>query len=377
MGLTRRHFLGAVGAGAAATTWSLPLGPRALAATQRGSNAGTLASPILLNSNENAYGPFPRVVTAMRDALARANRYPDAAQEQFVERVSKLHAVSPKQVLVGCGSVEILKMCASAFTGPGRKLIMASPTFEQIGRFAQTAGAEVVRIPLTKNFAHDLPAMLAAATEAGLIYICNPNNPTASITPRKDLEAFLSKVPAATHVLIDEAYHHFAIPSPEYASFLDRPAANDRVIVARTFSKVYGLAGMRLGYGISSISAIERMRPHRLNESGNVAVLTSALTALDDDASLHASVRRNALDRDEFISQARARKLSAIPSQTNFAMFDTGRPVQGVIEHFKKHSVLVGRPFPPMDSYLRVSFGLPAEMERFWQVWDQQPQARG
>src|SRR5260370_25863861 len=101
-------------------------------------------------------------------------------------------------------------MCAAAFTGPGRKLIMASPTFEQTGRFAQTAGAEVVRIPLTKNFAHDLSAMLAAATDAGMIYICNPNNPTASITPRKDVDAFLSKVPAATHVLIDEAYHHFA-----------------------------------------------------------------------------------------------------------------------------------------------------------------------
>lgn len=377
MGLTRRHFLGAMGAGAAASALPLPLGPRALAATQRDSNAGTLASPILLNSNENAYGPFPKVVSAMRDALARANRYPDAAQERFVERVSKLHSVSPKQVLVGCGSVEILRMCATAFTGPGRKLIMASPTFEQVGRFAQTAGAEVVRIPLTKNFAHDVAAMLTAATDAGLIYICNPNNPTASITPRKDLEAFVSKIPAATHVLIDEAYHHFAIPSPGYASFLDRPLANDRVIVARTFSKVYGLAGMRLGYGISSVSTIERMRPHRLNENGNVAVLSSALTALDDDASLQASVRRNTVDRDEFTSQARARKLSAIASHANFAMIDTGRPVQAVIEHFKKHGVLVGRPFPPMDSYLRVSFGLPAEMERFWQVWDQQPQARG
>jgi len=366
-----------MGAGAAATALPLPLGPRALAATQGGSSAAPLASPILLSSNENAYGPFPKVVSAMREALVRANRYPDAVHERFVERVAKLHSVSPKQVLVGCGSVEILKICAAAFTGPGRKLIMASPTFEPIGRFAQAAGAEVVRLPLTKDFAHDVTAMLAAATDAGLIYLCNPNNPTASLTPRKDLDSLISKLPAAAHVLVDEAYHHFAIASPDYASFLDRPAASDRVIVARTFSKVYGLAGMRLGYGISSAATIERMRPHQLNANGNVAVLSSALVALDDEASLQASVKRNAADRAEFANQARARKLSAIPSYANFAMIDSGRPVTAVIEHFKKNGVLVGRPFPPMDSYVRVSFGLPAEMERFWQVWDQQPQARG
>ncbi len=376
MSLTRRYFLGAVGAGTAATVLPLPLGERALAATQQSSAIGPVTA-VLLNSNENAYGPFPKVIAAMREALARANRYPDAAQELFVERVAKLHGVSPKQVIVGCGSTEILKVSAEAFTGPGKKLIMAAPTFEKVGHFAQAVGAEVLRVPLTREFAHDLPAMLARSSEAGLIYLCNPNNPTASLTPRKDLEAFISKLPPEVHVLVDEAYHHFATASQEYASFLDRPVANERVIVARTFSKAYGLAGMRLGYGISSASTIERMRPHRLPMNGNVAVLSCALAALDDQTSLGACVRRNAVDRAEFISQARARRLSAIPSHANFGMMDTGRAVASVIEHFRKQGVLVGRPFPPLDTHLRVSFGLPAEMERFWQAWDQLPQARG
>jgi histidinol-phosphate aminotransferase len=119
------------------------------------------------------------------------------------------------------------------------------------------------------------------------------------------------------------------------------------------------------------------MRPYVLNDNANVAVLSSALAALDDQLSLRSSVHRNSVDRATFINQARARKLSAIPSHANFAMIDTRQKVGAVIEHFKKNGVLVGRPFPPLDSYLRVSFGLPAEMERFWRVWDQLPQARG
>lgn len=378
MSLTRRHFLGAVGAStAAATVANFPLRGRALAAVQPTANSGTIASPILLNSNENAYGPSSKVMAAMREALSRANRYPDSAQRQFVERVAAMHGIAPNRVIIGCGSVEILKQCANAFTGPGRKLILAAPTFEAIANFAKTGGAEVVHVPLTKDAAHDLPAMLSRAEGAGLIYVCNPNNPTASLTLRKDLEAFLSKVPPQTYVLVDEAYHHFAVESPDYASFLDHPFGFDRLIVARTFSKVYGLAGMRLGYGIASVPTIERMQPHRLAENSNVAVLSSALVALDDEPSLRASVRRNSADRSEFMRQARTRKLSPIPSLANFAMFDTGMQVRDVIEHFRAHGVLVGRPFPPMDTHLRVSFGLPGEMEKFWRTWDQLPAAQG
>jgi histidinol-phosphate aminotransferase len=280
--------------------------------------------------------------------------------------------------LIGCGSVEILRVAAQAFTGPGRKLVMASPTFEVLGRFSEALGAEVVRVPLTRDFAHDLPPMLAAmGNDTGLVYICNPNNPTGSLTPRREIEAFIAKLPAQTFLLVDEAYHDFATEAPEYVSFLDRPSSSDRVLVARTFSKVYGLAGMRLGYGIGSLPLIERMRKLASPENGNAAVMLAAMAALDDREGTRASVRRNAADRDEFMRQAHRRKLSPIASYANFAMMDVSRPVSTVIEHFKKQGILVGRAFPPLDTHLRVTFGRPQEMAGFWRVYDRLPPRAG
>lgn len=379
MHLTRRTFLEALGTGtAAATALQLPFAGSTRAATPAVSAGGSAAPPILLNSNENAYGPSAGVSAAIRDAVGAANRYPDAARREFIERVAARHRVSEKQVLVGCGSVEILRVAAQAFTGPGKKLIMASPTFEVIGHFAEAVGAEVVRVRLTSDFAHDLSAMLAAiGSGAGLVYICNPNNPTASLTPRRELDAFIGKLPAQAHVLIDEAYHHFATPSADYASFLDRAASSDRVFVARTFSKAYGLAGLRLGYAVGPAPVIERMLKLMSPENSNISALRAAIAGLADEEGTRAAVERNAADRAEFMRQARQRKLSPIPSHANFAMMDVGRPVSGVIDDFKKRGILVGRPFPPFDSYLRVSFGRPAEMTEFWRVWDELPRRAG
>src|SRR5882757_2184131 len=245
--LTRRSFFKTAGLGAAVAasanfstellTWAEP--PRA---PQPG-------GPILLNSNENAYGPFPSVL-AMGNPFLEAHRYPDHRIDLLREKLAALHKVSNDQLVTGCGSSEILRLAACAFAGPGRKLIMAAPTFESIGSYSDVIHAEVVRVPLAANFTHDLDAMLrAAGSDAGLIYICNPNNPTANLTPRRDLEDFIGRLPKNTMVLMDEAYHDFVGENPDYVSFLDRPMDDDRVIVARTFSKIYGLAGMRLGYG--------------------------------------------------------------------------------------------------------------------------------
>jgi histidinol-phosphate aminotransferase len=322
-------------------------------------------------------------MAALRDALSESHRYPDDSRREFKERVAQLHRVTPEQVLIGCGSVEILKIAGNAFTGPGRKLVMASPTFEVIASFAQAGGAEVVQVRLAKNFAHDLTAMAAQlGQDTGLVYVCNPNNPTASLTPRRDLDELIAKLPERTYLLMDEAYHHFATDAQDYTSFLDRPTQNDRVIVARTFSKVYGLAGMRLGYGIGARATIDRMHKAvsidlKGTDNANVAGLQGALAALKDEEGMRTSVRRNATDREEFVRQAQRRKLSPIPPHANFAMMDVGRPVVAVIEHFKERGILVGRPFPPLDTYLRVSFGQPEEMKKFWRAWDQLPKAAG
>jgi histidinol-phosphate aminotransferase len=373
MSVSRRSFLRNVGIGAAAAgaVSALPLSESLLFAGEP-TRAARTGGPILLNSNENAYGAFPSVHAAMQRGLEVCNRYPE--DDAFVERVAALHKVKAEQVLVGCGSTEILKIAASAFIGPGKKLVQASPTFEVLGwTYARAAGAEVVRVPLAKNSAHDLDAMLAACgAETGLVYICNPNNPTASLTPRSDLDTFLKKLPAGVVVLMDEAYHHF-VDSPDYTSYLDRPAEDERVLVARTFSKVYGLAGARLGYSVAPLKLTEAMRPHRLWDNANQMVLHGATAGLDDSVAMHAAVQRNARDRAEFVRQAQARKVSLVPSQANFVMMHTGRPVREVIAHFRQQNILVGRPFPPMETHLRVSLGRPAEMQAFWKAWDQMP----
>ena len=326
---------------------------------------------IRLNSNENAYGPSEKVAAAMRSSLLNANRYPSMEYEPLAESIAKLHGVGRENVLLGCGSTEILRMAASAFLGPGKQLLQANPTFEAVEHYARAAGAEVVSVRLTSQFAHDLDQMLQhAGNNTGLVYVCNPNNPTASLTPRADLEAFIQKLPAHIHVLIDEAYHHYASQSAVYASFIDRPLADERVIVSRTFSKVYSLAGLRMGYAVGSPAALQRMSPHSTERSVNCVAAQAAMAALDDTNNVRDSVTRNANDRQEFRNQAMARMLKPIDSHANFFMMDTHHPAHEVIRHFQEHNILIGRHFPAMDTYVRVSLGTPREMLEFWQVWD-------
>src|SRR5579864_9245188 len=299
------------------------------------------------------------------------NRYPDHSSDVVTEKLAARHKIAVENVVTGCGSTEVLRIAAMAFTGPGRKLVMASPTFEAIGSYGEAANTEVARVPLARNFAHDLSGMLkAAGSDAGLVYICNPNNPTANLTPRADLEDFVRKLPGKTRVLIDEAYHDFVPGGPEYASFIDRPIHDDRIIVARTFSKIYGLAGMRLGYGVGAKNTIAEIRRYRSEDCLNVCVMRCALTSMDDTAAYQKSVERNAADRDEFQRQAATRKIKTIPSATNFVMMPANMPVHSAIDYFKNKNILIGRAFPPLDTYIRVSLGTLPQMQQFWQAWD-------
>jgi histidinol-phosphate aminotransferase len=166
------------------------------------------------------------------------------------------------------------------------------------------------------------------------------------------------------------------VDSPEYASFLERPVEDERLLVTRTFSKVYGLAGVRMGYGVAAPQRAEALRRRRLFDSTNQVALHGALAALDDAAALRAAVERNARDRAEFQRQAAQRKVKLVPSQANFVMAHTGRPAREVIVHFRQRNILVGRPFPPMETYLRVSLGRPAEMQAFWKAWDEMPRVQ-
>jgi histidinol-phosphate aminotransferase len=372
MAVSRRSFLGTLGLGATTAAAGFSgLEPFAFGEPLRASTPG---GPILLNANENAYGLFPSVEKAAVEGLRVANRYPFKIYNDVVERVASYNKVSSKQLLLGNGSTEVLAMASRAFTGPGRKLIAAVPTFEASLAYSRERGAQVVEVPLTAGYAHDLDAMLASAgNDTGLVYICNPNNPTASLTPRRDIEAFLRKLPADTYVLIDEAYHHFAADSPDYVSFIDKPVDDPRLIVARTFSKVYGMAGLRLGYSVAAEKTTGLLQAWQLEDNGNMIALHAGLAALADDTAMRAAVARNAADRKEFMRQAAVRGLHAIPSYANFAMVETGRPVRQVIQHFRQDNIAVGRPFPRMENFLRVSFSRPDDMAAFWHTWDKLP----
>lgn len=374
MQLSRRSLLAGLGvtaatvAGGRAFAWEealvAPFRPDALQVRRATPRAGM----VILSSNENPYGPLPRAAEAMRNALPSGNRYAFRQASELAERLAAYHQVPRERVLLGNGSTEVLKMAVCGFTGAGKRLIHGAPTFEAAPGYAQAIGAELVSLPLTPGYAHDLEAMLAATRSgSGLIYICNPNNPTASITPFSDLQEFVRRVPSTYTVLIDEAYHHFAVGSPGYGTFMGQ----DKVIVARTFSKVYGMAGIRLGYAVSSREMVATMRPHQLDTNINTLAAAAGLASLEDEAAILEAARRMVADREEFLRQARTRNLTVVPTCANFAMVRSGRPARALGQQFSERGLLVGRPFPAMDDYLRISFGTPDEMRQFWRAWDE------
>jgi histidinol-phosphate aminotransferase len=327
-----------------------------------------------LDRNENPYGPGEGSLVAMRSALSLSNRYPTFEIQDLVNKIASLHNVKPEQVTLGAGSVEILRMAAEAFLTAGKKLVLASPTFDVLARFAAGSGAGVAAVPLTATYAHDLDAMLEQADySTGLIYLCNPNNPTGTLTLRKDLETFLRKLPGKSPVIIDEAYHHYVDASPAYASFIDHPLDDERLIVVRTFSKIYGLAGMRVGYAISSPQLARSLSGHRLEFGVNAMGARAATAALGDADHVRLSIKQNTDDRQEFFNQANARMNRWIDSHTNFVMMKGGLPPEQVIEHFQKNKIFLGPLIQQMPNYVRISLGKPEEMLEFWHIWDALP----
>lgn len=319
---------------------------------------------IRLSANENPYGPSPKALEAITNSFGLACRYPDEHNNVLIDKLAKLNGVNHDQILLGDGSSEILKLCAETFTGKEQgNLAVADPTFEAILEQAKINGAEVMKIPLTSTFAHDLPKMLAAAKQ-GLIYVCNPNNPTASITPKEDLRDFIAKTPRETTILVDEAYFHYA-DSPDYESVIPLVKDYQNLVVARTFSKVYGMAGLRCGYCVAQPDTIKRMRPHQMWDSVNCMALAAATASLDDSDQVTNGQRSNREAKTFTTSELDKMGYKTIPSQANFIMFDCKRPVVPIIQAMKQRNVQVGRLFPALPNHMRVTIGKRSEMETF------------
>jgi histidinol-phosphate aminotransferase len=319
---------------------------------------------VRLSANENPYGPSPKAFEAITDSFGLVCRYPDEHNNLLIDKLAKLNGVNHDQILLGDGSGEILKLCAETFTGPQNgKLVAADPTFEAILNNASSNGAEVVKVPLTSSFQHDLPKMLDSA-KAGLIYVCNPNNPTASITPKGELREFITKTPPQTMILVDEAYFHYA-DSPDYESVIALVKDHPNLIVSRTFSKIYGMAGLRCGYCVAQKETIDRLRRNQMWDSVNCMALAAATVSLDDLDHVPNGQRLNREAKTFVTSELDKMGYEQIPSQANFIMFDCKRPVGPLIQAMKERKVHVGRLFPALPNHMRLTIGKKTEMESF------------
>ena len=347
--LSRRAFAQIVGAGAAVAA----IAPLRL--------VGRPADLVRLSSNENPYGVSPLAAAAMRDAMALAPYYPDAAEEELVAALAKLHGVSTDHILLGAGSSEILRLASLAFLSPKRKLVMPAPTFELLGSFARSEGADVVHVPLTRTYAHDLGRM-AEVPDAGLFYVCNPNNPTGTITPKEELRRFLGSVPQSAAILVDEAYHHYTTSS-DYASVIPLIASHPNLIVARTFSKIYAMAGLRCGYAIAQRETIAKMAAQQTGNTVSCIALAGARASLADAKWVDEGRRRNDETRRWLVNQLSGFEI--LPSQTNFVMINVRQDVRPLIGAMRERGVRVGRLFPALPQHMRVTIGTEEQMRRF------------
>src|SRR5437667_11937197 len=357
--ISRRRFAQLLGGGAATAvvrpTFSFATEPVPKSMVQ---------GVVRLSANENPYGPSPKALRAMNDAFNLSCRYPDEHNDVLIDALAKLNGVNRDEILLGDGSGEILKLCAETFTGPKQgTLVVGDPTFEAIINNASASGAEIVKVPLTGTFHHDLPKMMDAAKE-GLVYVCNPNNPTASITPKNEVRDFITKTPRQTMILVDEAYYHYA-DSPDYESVIPLVKDYPNLIVSRTFSKIYGMAGLRCGYCVAHRETVERMRRNQMWDSVNCMALAAATASLDDADHVPNGQRLKREAKAFTTSELDKMGYKQIPSQANFIMFDCKKPVVPLTKAKKERNVHVGRLFPALPNHMRLTIGKKSEMESF------------
>lgn len=317
-----------------------------------------------LNFNENPYGPSDKALQAIRDAATIAARYPDLSNTDIRSALAKEHGLARENIVMGAGSTEILKICDDIFLSSKPRLVAAEPAYEAVIRYAINSRAGAIKIPLTKDYRHDLMKMADAVTpQTGLVYICNPNNPTGTIVTKDELQQFMKRVPDSVPVVVDEAYSHFA--GSAFESAIQYVKQGRSVIVTRTFSKAYGLAGMRIGYAIARRDLIDRMMAFGVDFAVTGLATRAALAALSDVAYLQSILEMNAIRRQALYDEMRALKFECIPSHTNFVMIQVRTSVGPVIREFANHKLLVGREFPPLLNFLRVSMGTEEEMKKF------------
>lgn len=324
------------------------------------------AKVIKLSQNENPLGLSEAARQAVIDALGEANRYPGEYREALVTALAAKHGVEPRQLVLGTGSTEVLQM-AVQFLGPNATMVVAEPTYEDVPRYAERIGVKVEKVPLKADFSHDLDRMQAVAGRISgpmLVFICNPNNPTGTITPSADVDAWIQSAPANITFAVDEAYYEYA-DDARYWTAKKLIATHPNLLVVRTFSKIYAMAGMRLGYALTHPDLAARLARYAAQNNGNQLALVAGKASLGDEAFEKRSVSLNKQGRDILIHCLGDLGLENLPSHTNFMMHRIPGELRAYNDRMREKGFLVGRPFPPMLTYSRVSIGLPEEMEAF------------
>lgn len=315
---------------------------------------------VKINANENPLGPCAEAMEAMYAAIRKGGRYQYEETPALANTMAEIEGLKRDYVLPFAGSSDPLHRTILAFTSPQRSLVMADPTYEAPERGAQFIGAKIIKVPLTKNYAHDVRAMAKADPNAGVLYVCNPNNPTGTLTPRADIEYLLANKPKGAIVLLDEAYIHFSTAG----TCADLVAADKDLVLTRTFSKIYGMAGLRAGVAMARPDLLRKIEPYGVGvmpATGMVGALASvqAKNLVPERRKINREIRE-----DVFTFLAK-HNFSFVRSESNKFMLDAKRPGLEVAGAMAAEKVFIGRVWPAMPTHVRVSIGTREEMEKF------------
>jgi histidinol-phosphate aminotransferase len=373
MSFSRRSFVHTVGAGAAGF-WIAGHGREGALAVGDTLHAQGAAPSLLLSSNENPLGCHPDVLAAVRGCMGEAGRYAFATAADVTALVAKAHHVAPENVLLGSGSTQILRTATQVFTAKTAGLVAAIPAYEECASYARLLGHPITGVKLNAEMTMDLDALQAASKGAGLVFYCNPNNPVATAIGGADTRAYLAtlmKQSPNTTVLVDEAYFEYAT-MPGYETMIPLAVENPRVVVARTFSKCFGMAGLRIGYAIGHKDTIAKMEAWDSIDAISVMALEGARAALAVPAAwVKAEQARNAEARAFTMKWFADRGYRPTDSQTNFMFIDIKRPSQAFREACARDGVMIGRDFPPYEkTHARISVGTMADMQRAVKVFE-------
>jgi histidinol-phosphate aminotransferase len=372
--LTRRAFARSWRRGSAGAPFAVvgARGREAMAGSASGAppEPNRTSSPVRLNSNENPVGPGPAAMAALREGLGEAGRYPHnsrPSERLMGQTLADIFGLAPENFVLGAGSGELLRNAVRAFCSPDRPFVTASPSFEPPAMFAQMTGVPVRSVPVDGKLRLDLGAMAEAAQGAGLVFLCNPNNPTGTLHPGDAIADFVKRVRArspGTVVLLDEAYHDY-VTDPAYTTGVPLAVSQENLLVTRTMSKAHGMAGLRVGYAVAQADTIKALARYRMTFDVNVLGIAAAMASLKDQGAIASERSRNTEVRAFTVGALAKMGCLGCDSQANFLFVDIGRSAASFREACGKQGILVGRDFPPLEkSHARISLGTMAEMRR-------------